>query len=68
MFCVKFNNSNLLAAGSFDCSIKIYNIDKKSLFKNLSGHNDYIWTINWNHNYTKIASGSSDKTIRIYDI
>jgi THO complex subunit 3 len=33
----------------------------------LSGHKDYVRTVGWNITGTRLASGSADKTIRIWN-
>lgn len=51
-----------------DCTIKIWDAATGSLLHTLEGHLGGISTITWNPDSTVLASGSDDKSIRLWDI
>jgi WD40 repeat protein len=62
------NNNNLLASGSYDKSIRIWNTNKPNEpLKILIGHENEVLSL-VNLSDGNIASGSKDKTIRIWNI
>ena len=62
---VSFNQNNLLASGSWDNTIRIWNTQTWSLVKELKGHTEAVFYVCFNHN-NLLASGLRDKTIRIW--
>ena len=56
---------DLLATGSDDKTIKIWNSSKGALLKTLIGHSDIIRCLTFN-NDNILASGSDDKTIKLW--
>lgn len=61
-------DSKYIATGSFDCSIKIWDIETGSVIKTLSDHTKGILTIAWNSNGKVLISGAMDKTIKMWDV
>jgi WD40 repeat protein len=59
--------SKLLASGSNDKTIKIWNTATGLLQQTLEGHNSYIKLVTFSHDSTLLASASFDKTIKIWD-
>jgi WD40 repeat protein len=37
------------------------------LLNTLEGHSDYVYSVGWNHDSSRVASGSEDGTIKIWD-
>ncbi|KAK4118487.1 WD40 repeat-like protein [Parathielavia appendiculata] len=33
----------------------------------LEGHSDYVWSVAWSHDATRLASASRDKTVKVWD-
>lgn len=63
-----FNESGkLLATGSWDCTVKIWEIDSGKNKKTLLGHTDSVNDIKFYDDNTIISCGA-DNTIRIWDI
>jgi E3 ubiquitin-protein ligase TRAF7 len=52
-----------LFSGSFDHSIKVWDLDTFACVKSLGGHKGYVHAITLGSNY--IFSGSGDKTIKV---
>lgn len=58
----------LMIFAAADCTIKIWDAKTGVLVYNLEGHLAGISTITWNPDSTVLASGSDDKSIRLWDI
>jgi COMPASS component SWD3 len=51
-----------------DCTIKVWNAQTGSLVHTLEGHLAGVSTISWAPDSTILASGSDDKSIRLWDV
>lgn len=61
MFCVNYNpQSNLIVSGSFDESIKIWDVKKGKCMKTLPAHSDPVSAVHFNRDGTMIVSCSHD--------
>jgi WD40 repeat protein len=47
--------------------IQIWDAESGVLLNTLTGHTDGIYSVFWNHNDSRIFSGSKDGTIRVWD-
>ncbi|KAL9087553.1 MAG: hypothetical protein Q9159_003569 [Coniocarpon cinnabarinum] len=65
VMCLQFNDS-ILATGSYDGTIKVWNIDSGQELHTLRGHTDGIRCLGFQGN--KLASGSLDRTIKMWDL
>ena len=61
---VAFGEKNVLASGSGDNTIKIWNITNGQVIRNLTGHTDSVNSIAFGKDNV-LASGSYDSTIKI---
>lgn len=61
-------DATILASGSSDNTIKLWNLDKSEVIQTLKGHSDYVWAVALSPDGKILASGSRDKTIRLWDI
>jgi WD40 repeat protein len=71
IFSVAWNEeAGLIASGSFDCTIKIWERISGELLKTLEGHSKGVTAVAWSPDQTKlqIVSGSMDKTLKVWDV
>jgi hypothetical protein len=61
------NNGRLLATGDAKGIVRIWNIEKKEFDAVLSGHSARIINIKFSWDDKKLASGSWDKTVRLWN-
>ncbi|MFM6131974.1 MAG: tetratricopeptide repeat protein [Sphaerospermopsis kisseleviana] len=61
-------DGKILASGSDDKTIKLWNIATGEEIQTLTGHSGSIRTISFSPDGKILASGSSDKTIKLWDI
>jgi len=57
-----------LVSGSFDTTIKLWDIQTGGVVKTFFGHTNYVLSVSISPDCTRIASGSSDYTIRLWDV
>lgn len=62
--CLQFDQ-NILATGSYDTTIKIWNIDTGEEIRTLTGHTSAVRTLQFDDG--KLISGSLDNTIKIWN-
>ncbi|KAJ3415509.1 WD repeat-containing protein 5 [Chytridiales sp. JEL 0842] len=68
VFCVNFNpQSNLIVSGSFDESVRIWDVKKGKCLRVLPAHSDPVTAVCFNRDGTLIVSCSYDGLIRIWD-
>ena len=64
IMCLQFNES-ILATGSYDTNIKIWDIETGDEIRNLEGHENGIRCLQFDD--TKLISGSVDRTVKIWN-
>ena len=68
MFCCNFNpQSSLIVSGSFDESVKVWDVKSGTCTKTLPAHSDPVSAVAFNRDGTLIASSSYDGLVRIWD-
>ena len=68
VFGLKLINANILASGSEDNTIKLWNIQNGSVIRTLKGHNEWVyWSLDLLNNPKTLVSGSLDQTIKLWD-
>ena len=63
----------MLASGSLDRTIKLWNVDASSLafgecLQTLDGHSNYVSSVVFGAEDSKVASGSADNTVKLWDV
>ncbi|MEO0841030.1 MAG: NB-ARC domain-containing protein [Cyanobacteria bacterium J06643_5] len=61
------NEDNFIRTWQIDNLNNSFNQSNQIPNKILKGHDDNIWSIDFNHDGTKIVSGSSDRTVKIWN-
>lgn len=61
VFCVNFNpQSNLIVSGSFDESVRIWDVKQGKCLKTLPAHSEPVSAVHFNRDGTLIVSSSYD--------
>jgi WD40 repeat protein/transcriptional regulator with XRE-family HTH domain len=69
VWTVMFNPcGKILASGSHDQTVRLWNVDTHQCLRVLRGHQDGVRAITFNTDGQHLASGSSDQTIRLWDV
>jgi WD40 repeat protein len=61
-------NGQILASGSADRTIKLWNPLTGNLIKTLQGHRSWVWEIAISPDSKSLASGSYDHTVKVWDL
>jgi WD40 repeat protein len=61
-------NGTLLVSGSYDQTVKLWDVQTGGVIKTFSGHTDWVWYVSISVDCTKIISGSEDEIIHLWDI
>ncbi len=64
--CIEWDK--LLASGSFDTTIKLWDIDSRKEVYTFSGHNGPVYSVAFSPDGKFLASGSADNTIKLWDV
>ena len=67
--CLTFSqDGTMLVSGSYDTTIKLWDMQTGGVVKNFQGHTKGVYSVSISSNCTTIASRSEDNTIRLWDI
>ncbi|EPS63257.1 hypothetical protein M569_11527 [Genlisea aurea] len=61
-------DSRVLFSASDDASVQVHDSERKTLITSLSGHSSWVLSVDVSHDGAAIATGSSDNTIRLWDL
>ena len=62
------SDSKLIASGSNDKTVKIWQVDTGKEIATLEGHNDYVTSVAISADNKILASGSKDKTLKLWKL
>ena len=57
-----------MASGSYDGTVVIWELSRKSKIRVLEGHTRYVTSVAWSGDGGFITSGSYDKTVRVWQV
>ncbi|MEG4804114.1 NB-ARC domain-containing protein [Microcoleus sp. ARI1-B5] len=58
----------MLASGSYDQTVKLWDVCTGQLLKTLQEHTSWVWSVRFSPDGDSVASGSSDETIKLWDV
>ncbi|HEX7676781.1 MAG TPA: GTP-binding protein, partial [Thermoanaerobaculia bacterium] len=58
----------ILASGSNDTTVRLWEVQSGKLLGTLEGHKDRVWSVAFDPQGRKLASGSKDKTVKIWEV
>lgn len=65
VLCCQYDNNNLLMTGSYDKTIKVWNVETGKLVRTLTGHSRGVRTLAFDDQ--KLISGGLDGTIKVWN-
>ncbi len=57
-----------LASGSFDKSVRLWDVDTARAIRTFDGHTKEVWSVVFSPDGETLASGSDDKTVRLWAV
>ncbi len=60
--------SYLLASGSFDGKVRLWDIDAGECLSILEEHTDRVWSVHWSPDGKILASSSSDRMVKLWEV
>ncbi|MGH7495062.1 MAG: WD40 repeat domain-containing protein, partial [bacterium] len=57
-----------LASGSYDQSVRLWEVKSGKLLRSLKGHQNTVWSVQFSPDGEKLASGSSDNSVRLWEV
>ena len=61
-------HGNLLVSGSYDCGVRLWNLETGRMVHNLQGHTQKVYSVVIDPLRNRCMSGSLDGTVRIWDV
>ncbi len=61
-------NEKLMASGSIDSTIKLWNVADRKVIKTLEGHENMVYSTAFSPDGRLLASGSWDNTVKLWDV
>jgi len=67
VYSVAFSKENVLASGSTDNDVKLWDIETGALVRALKGHSDWVAAVAFGHRDNILAS-AGDRTVKLWDM
>jgi len=61
-------DGKLLATGSYDQKVKLWNVESGAEVRTLHGHNDAVYDVAFHPNGQILASASGDRTVKLWNV
>jgi WD40 repeat protein len=61
-------DGSMLASGSYDKTIKLWEVKSGNLIRTLTGHTNHVISVSFSPDGSMLASGSGDKTIKLWEV
>jgi WD40 repeat protein len=61
-------DGRLLASGSEDNTVKLWDVETGQEVRTLRGHTDRVWSVAFSPDGRRLASGSEDNTVKLWDV
>jgi glucose repression regulatory protein TUP1 len=61
-------DSRIVAAGSLDMLVRLWDVQTGALIERLRGHKDSVYSVAFTPDGTRLVSGSLDKTLKYWDL
>jgi hypothetical protein len=61
-------DGRLLASGSDDQTLKLWDVETRQEVRTLRGHTDPVWSVAFSPDGRLLASGSGDNTVKLWDV
>ena len=58
----------MLASGSHDQTVKLWDVNTGQCLKTLQGHTSWVWSVALSPDAQTLVSGSQDETIKLWDV
>lgn len=55
----------MILSGSQDSTLKLWNVSKKALYMDLPGHEDSVYSVDWDATGEYVASGGKDRKLKL---
>ena len=59
-------DSRLLASGSKDSTVKVWNVRSNKMKEDLPGHSDEVFALDWSPSGSGAATGGKDRVLKIW--